>query len=90
MIEFFKNIYYYLQGSLRYKLFYSNYMSLIPKHVREQIEYRVSVMDPECYEQGQCKICGCKTIALQMANKSCPKPCYPPMMNRKEWKTFIK
>lgn len=43
-------------------------------------------MDPECYVKGQCKMCGCTTTALQMANKSCPKPCYPKMMNRKQWK----
>jgi hypothetical protein len=45
-------------------------------------------MDKECYENGSCKMCGCNTTALQMANKACPKPCYPKMISKKEWKEF--
>lgn len=37
---------------------------------------------------GSCKICGCDTTALQMADKACPKPCYPPMMNRENWMMY--
>lgn len=81
-----KNIIAYLQGTIRYKLYYSKYNWLIPKHIREQINYRISVMDRECYNNGQCKMCGCKTTALQMANKACDKPCYSKMLNKKEWK----
>jgi hypothetical protein len=43
-------------------------------------------MDRECYNSGQCKICGCKTTALQFANKPCDKPCYPKMMSKRAWK----
>lgn len=85
-----KNIFYYLQGSLRYQLFYSKFAFLIPSHIREQIEYRIYNMDIKCYEEGSCKMCGCATTALQMANKACPKPCYPKMMSRKKWKIFKK
>lgn len=88
-----KNIYYFLQGNLRYKLFYSKFVFLIPNHILEQIYFRINKMDKKCYNDGQCKICGCSTIALQMANKSCPKPCYPKMMNKRQWnnyKPFIK
>ena len=46
-------------------------------------------MDQECYNAGECKICGCQTTALQMANKACDKPCYPEMLSRKNWK-FLK
>lgn len=28
-------------------------------------------------------MCGCHTTALQMANKSCDKPYYPPMMSKR-------
>jgi hypothetical protein len=45
-------------------------------------------MDKECYENGSCKMCGCNTTALQMADKACPKPCYPKMMGKKEWEKF--
>lgn len=33
-------------------------------------------MDPICYGNGECKICGCQTTHLQMADKACDKPYY--------------
>ena len=42
-------------------------------------------MDTKCYTAGECKLCGCETTALQMANKQCDKPCYPPMMSKGKW-----
>ena len=83
-----KNIIAYIQGNLRYKLFYSNFAFLIRSHIREQIQIRINSMDPECYNAGECKICGCQTTALQMADKACDKPCYPNMMNKKQWNFF--
>jgi hypothetical protein len=29
------------------------------------------------------------TTALQMSDKSCDNPCYPPMMNKKRWNNFM-
>ena len=83
-----KNIRAYLEGKLRYKLYYSNFVFLIPKHIREQIEVRINSMDPQCYNEGQCKMCGCQTTALQMANKACDKPCYPKMLSISKWHLF--
>lgn len=83
-----KNIISYIQGNIRYKLYYSKWSWLIPSHIREQIDFRIHKMDKECYNQGACKMCGCKTTALQMANKQCDKPCYPEMMNKKQWKKY--
>lgn len=80
-----KNIKAYTQGKLRYKLFYSNFAFLIRPHIREQIEARIRSMDKGCYEAGECKLCGCQTTALQMANKACDKPCYPKMLTKSEW-----
>ena len=85
-----KNVVSYIVGSLRYKLYYSKHYKLIRSHIREQINIRMQVMDEQCRRQGSCKICGCKTTALQMANKTCPKPCYPKMMTKREWKVFEK
>ena len=45
-------------------------------------------MERGCYTSGSCMLCGCSTTALQMARKSCDKPCYPPMMSRSKWKSF--
>ena len=76
----------YLIGNYRYKLYYSvRWGWLMRTHIRQQIEYRIQVMDRECYMAGECKMCGCATTALQMASKQCDKPCYPEMMNKGEW-----
>lgn len=89
-MKLLKNIYHFSVGTARYKLYYSRYSWLIRKHIAQQIEYRISIMDKECYENGSCKMCGCRTTALQMADKQCPKPCYPKMMNKKEWNQYCK
>lgn len=85
----FSDIFAYFQGYYRYNLYYSKHFKwLIRKYIFEQIVWRISVMDIECYETGSCKLCGCDTTALQMADKQCDKPCYPSMMNKKEWLKF--
>jgi hypothetical protein len=58
-------------------------------YIRQQIAFRIAVMDDECYDNGSCKICGCRTVALQMADKTCEKPCYPPMLEKYEWERFL-
>ena len=79
----------YLQGNLRYKLWYSKYLKwIIRKHIREQIEFRIDFMKPDCYNNGVCLICQCTTTALQMANKACDAPCYPEMMVKRDWNIF--
>lgn len=62
---------------------------LMRSHIYHQIIMRLEWMDKECYDQGACKICGCQTTQLQMANKACDKPCYPAMMSRKEWEHYF-
>ena len=84
----FKNVYAYVQGNLRYKIYYSKFSFLLPFHIKNQIDWRISIMDKECFRNGSCKLCGCQTTHLQMADKACDKPCYPPMMNKEEWKLF--
>ena len=83
-----KNITAYIQGNLRYKLYYNKFAFLIPIHIREQIDARINSMDKQCYLEGQCKMCGCSTTALQMCDKQCDKPCYPPMVNKVAWEKF--
>jgi hypothetical protein len=83
------NIIAYIIGNLRYKLYYSKYFNwLMRTHIHEQIHYRIKFMEQECFDNGSCKICGCETTALQMANKACDKPCYPPMMGERKWIKF--
>lgn len=95
----FSVVYSYFLGNFRYRLYYyrrykenfnSPLMFFMRGHIAEQIEYRIYWMDIECYDKGECKICGCATTALQMCNKSCEKPCYPDMMSRWQWKRYKK
>lgn len=97
-----KNIYYVIQGYIRYYLYYwkSNYNytnrfvkwifllplhKLISTHIREQITIRINSMKKECYNNGSCTECGCRTTHLQMANKKCLGDCYPAMQSKKNW-----
>lgn len=80
----------YITGNLRYSVYYTKFNWLIRKHIKEQIETRINSMDKMCYDDGSCKMCGCKTTALQMANKECDKPCYPEIVNKKDWIRFKK
>lgn len=85
------NIWSYLLGNYRYKLYYSylwlgkDISFLIRGYIREQIKVRINSMDRDCYTNGECKICGCSTTALQMADKSCDNPCYPDMLSKDVW-----
>ena len=82
----------FFEGTYRHNLYYSEYpifRKLMRKHIKEQIEYRVRMMSADCYNNGQCTECGCETIALQMADRSCDGHCYPPMMTKRKWKKYL-
>lgn len=85
----FADIVDFFRGNLRYQAYYSKYFKwLIRTHILEQIDHRIVVMDRDCYNNGSCKVCGCNTTHLQMANKACEGDCYLPLMKRKEWRKF--
>lgn len=78
----------YFRSQVRYYMYYHKKHWLKP-HILEQISFRINLMmDKECYNRGSCKICGCKTTYLQMANKSCEGECYPHIMTKSEWEKF--
>lgn len=81
-----ENVFAFLQGHIIYLLYYSMFNFLIPSHIKEQIDVRISSMNPECYFTGSCIRCGCKTTQLQMAFKHCEAYCYPSFLSRKLWK----
>lgn len=85
------NVFDYLIGNYRCKIYYNKKLNFLMRtHIREQIMWRILVMDKKCFGQGSCQMCGCITTALQMANKACDKPCYPKMMSKREWDSFSK
>jgi hypothetical protein len=81
------DIFAYIIGNYRYWC-YENYRFLLRKHITEQYEWRLSIMNKECYNSGSCIRCGCNTPALQMANKACEGGCYFKMKGRREWRGF--
>jgi len=99
----FKNVWHYWVGNYRYTLFFSTEpINKLPElwwlrkkhwlmrhHIYTQIQHRITWMEQGCLSDGACRICGCDTPALQMAKKSCDKPCYPPLMSKKLWYFFL-
>lgn len=83
-----KDVLYYLQGNIRYQIFYSKFAFLIREHIREQIQARINSMNQECFTSGSCIKCGCNTTHLQMCNKACEGDCYPKMLDKEEWITM--
>ena len=85
----FADIIDYFRGNIRYKLYYSKFNHMLPSHIKEQIDFRINIMmDKECYNRGSCKVCGCSTTNLQMANKPCEGHCYPQIVNEEVWFDF--
>lgn len=80
----------YIQGNIRYQLYDTKWSWLIPKHIEEQIDARIKSMKKQCYDQGSCIKCGCRTTHLQMANKPCDGDCYPEMVSEHKWKYMKK
>lgn len=78
---------YYIQGHYREWCYYKARF-LMRKFIREQIEFRMVNIDSKCWNDGQCKLCGCAVPALTMCDKECHKPCYPPMMNKSQWQIW--
>lgn len=94
------DIWHYFLGNYRYFFYYGGNFSktyslvawlrkkVLRSHIKDQVAFRINNMDRDCYYNGECKICGCQTTHLQMCNKACEKPCYPPMMSRSTWYKF--
>jgi hypothetical protein len=82
-----RDIWYYIQGNFRFWIF-RRWRFLMREHVIEQVVARMMSADKRCLDGGACIICGCHMPQLMFADKSCDKPCYPPMMSRNEWDVF--
>jgi len=74
----------YFLGNYRYSIRGTKLQFLIRGHIEDQITMRINSMDNKCYIDGECKLCGCLTTALQMANKPCDGDCYPKMLSSKK------
>lgn len=80
----------FMLGTYRTKIYYSRFKEqLLRLHIIEQFEYRMNSIPKKCYNNGQCKECGCSVPDLQMANKSCDDMCYPRFVNKKLWNSVM-
>lgn len=82
------DIFAYLVGNYRYAVYNSIVRWLLRYHIIEQYEYRLKMMNEECYLSGSCTKCGCDTPQLQMASKACKGKCYPRFMKEEVWEKF--
>lgn len=84
------NVWAYLTGNIRFWL--SRHRAtrwMVGEMTILQIIFRLFMMDDECYDNGQCKECGCKTINLQFASKRCKGDCYPELMRGRKFIKFL-
>lgn len=83
-----KNIASFIQGNAKY--FFNKYVGL-PKHIQEQVAYRLKKCKDDCLPQGKCKHCGCPPHKKAFVNKSCNKgERFPDLMSRIEWELYKK
>ena len=87
---FYKKVYDFLQGESRVVM---DTFNSLPEHIKEQVEYRTSLVEktsPECLKDKKCVHCGCTIPDLFYADKPCEKGCYPTMKSVKDWEDFKK
>jgi len=97
----FRNIYAVIQAFFRKQKLHIDGISL-DQHMFEQIIWRrtqVRAKSPSCWQSGECIVCGCDILGKTMEDRACSvsehpelkrEPCYPKMMDKKEWKEFKK
>lgn len=77
-----RNIKGFLQGKTReYKA------EGLPDHIKEQVIWRISVMDENCLKNRECP-CECEVPGKQFEDRECEEMCYPMMMEPHIWETF--
>jgi len=63
----------------------------LPLHTQDQIAYRHSLCEQDCFVEGACKYCGCNPYAKAFSTTSCNEgKRFPDLMGEEEWKEFKK
>lgn len=61
-----------------------------PEYYKEQIIYRASKCS-DCYEKGECSVCGCALPAKHYVAESCNDgERFPDLMNEEDWEAYKK
>ena len=79
----FQNIVNFIEGNSR--LFTKN---IQPRHIQEQISYRMLLCSNDCAKEGHCIKCGCDYPGRVYTSESCNLDRFPNLMSRIEWEEF--
>lgn len=79
----YKDILNFIEGNSR--MFLSN---LQPKHIKEQVSYRLLLCEKDCKKLGKCIKCGCSYPNRVYSSNSCNIERFPDIMNDREWEKF--
>ncbi len=83
-----KNIASYIEGNAVY--FYDNLVGT-PKHIKEQVAYRLQLCKNDCVPAGKCVVCNCPPKKKVFVKESCNKgERFPDLMNKPDWEEFKK
>jgi len=82
-----KNIMNFIEGNT---LLFGDKLGLLPKHTKEQVEYRASKCYESCYKgnKGSCLECGCSVPGKWYVEESCNPDKFPDLMNEEDWENF--
>lgn len=84
----FKDIINYAEGNSKQLV---DKFDLLPKHKKEQFEWRKSICANDCVLEGKCKYCGCSVPGKLYVKKSCNEgERFPDMMDQLEWNIYKK
>lgn len=83
-----KNISNFLEGNIKY---WYNALFGLPKHIQEQVAYRINLCDKDCMKKQECIYCGCDPIKKAFVIESCNKgERFPDIMDKDKWEQFKK
>jgi len=80
-----KQIKQYVEGYSR--MYYNMFLGL-PKHQKEQIEYRMFKCKDDCAKQGSCIKCGCDYPGKIFVSETCNESRFPDFMNSSDWEQY--
>lgn len=80
-----ENVLSFLEGNFKYQW---NKLLGLPKHIQEQVHYRLFKCKDDCLETGKCIKCGCPAHKKVFVKKSCNPERFGDLLSREEWEKF--
>jgi len=81
------NIKNFVEGNTR---LLTDRIGMLPKHIKEQVEFRASKCYESCYKgnNGHCIKCGCSVPGRWYTTKTCNENKFPDIMNKEDWDEY--